>query len=124
LKEIINIILKNRGKRIYIQIATLGKEEMLIYLAEYFKTQIVVDERRYGNIVAIDYRPELFTTDPTKGWILLNSVQDGLQDADCSIHIGATGWANGGTYASGDGKKYVKQNSLSKFFTKSLDCAI
>jgi len=115
LREIIDIILRNKGKRVYIQIATLGKEEMLIYLAEYFKTQIVLDERRYSNIIAIDYRPELFTTDPTKGWILLNSVQDGLQDAECSIHIGATGWANGGTYSSGDGKKYVPFDFPSKF---------
>lgn len=36
----------------------------------------MLDQRRYSNIVAIDYRPELFTPDPTKGWILLSSVDD------------------------------------------------
>jgi hypothetical protein len=46
-KEIIGIILKNKGKRIYLGIATLGKEEMLIYLAEYFKTPVIYKENEF-----------------------------------------------------------------------------
>jgi len=41
LKDLINIIEKNKGKRVYISIYTLGKEEMLICLAEYFKTLVI-----------------------------------------------------------------------------------
>ena len=53
---------------------------MLVALAEYFQTlvleihiplklQIVVDETRYTNIKSLEFRPELFTTNPEEGWI-------------------------------------------------------
>lgn len=45
------------GKRVrfLLCIDSIGKEEMLIKLAEHFKTRIVVNEIRYSNILCMNY---------------------------------------------------------------------
>ena len=48
----------------FIAIDTLGKEEILVALAEHFKTLIVVDEMRYSSLCSMNLRTELFTTNP------------------------------------------------------------
>lgn len=66
---------KHKEYRIFVFSYTLGKEEVLVNLAEEFQTLIVVDEERYRKIVLMDLRPELFTTDPKAGWIHVKQIK-------------------------------------------------
>lgn len=64
------IINENSDKsRILIAIDNLGKEEMLIELANKFETLIVVNETRYTTLRAIGLHVEKFTTNPEEGFI-------------------------------------------------------
>jgi DNA cross-link repair 1B protein len=69
LAEIISIIERSAQGDVWIAIETLGKEDLLIALAEHFKTLIVVNEARYHSIELLNLRPELFTTNKEEGWI-------------------------------------------------------
>mmetsp|Transcript_1899 Transcript_1899/g.4195 ORF Transcript_1899/g.4195 Transcript_1899/m.4195 type:complete len:366 (+) Transcript_1899:179-1276(+) len=69
LAEIIEMIDSKAHADVWICIETLGKEDMLIALAERFKTLIVVNEIRYHSIELLGMRPELFTTNKDEGWI-------------------------------------------------------
>ena len=40
LQDIIEIIEKNKGKRVFVMTDSLGKEELLVSLAEYFNTLV------------------------------------------------------------------------------------
>jgi hypothetical protein len=80
---------------------TLGKEEILITLAEKFETLVVVDEDRYRKIKIMDLRPELFTTDRNAGWIHVRPMADlnkmnlhKFNQAEPTIFIVLTGWTN------------------------------
>lgn len=53
----------------FIGVDSLGKEELLVLLAEHFNTLIVVNEERYKNLVSIGFYTKLFTTDAKKGFI-------------------------------------------------------
>lgn len=68
-KQMEKIISKNMGKKVFIAMSALGKEEICIKLAERFQTLIVLSEEKYRNMVILNIRPELFTTDPKEGWI-------------------------------------------------------
>jgi hypothetical protein len=78
---------------------TLGKEEVFLNVADDFKTFIVVDEERMRKIKTMDLRPEVFTTDPSKGWIHIKSIKSlsSLDIEECNqeeptIFIILTGW--------------------------------
>jgi hypothetical protein len=58
--------------RVFLNIYSLGKEELLICLAEIFNTLIVVNNERYREIKGLGLRPELFTTKINEGWLLLD----------------------------------------------------
>lgn len=68
---IVKIISENEDKadRVLIAIDNLGKEEMLIELANMFNTLIVVNETRYTTLQAIGLYLEKFTTNPEEGFI-------------------------------------------------------
>ena len=72
MRQTIEIIEKNTPCRVFLNIYNLGKEELLIRLAEKFKTLIGLDCERYQEIKALNLRPELFTTNRKDGWILLD----------------------------------------------------
>lgn len=78
--DAIRIIEKHKGKIFLLGIYTWGKEELLALLAEYFNTKIFVDEDRYKNLKAINFRPELFTTNlnETYLWASRHLDQDKL----------------------------------------------
>jgi hypothetical protein len=60
----------------FIFLYSLGKEEVLLNLAEEFETLIVVDEDRMRKVTQMELKPWLFTTDPTKGWIHVKGIRD------------------------------------------------
>jgi len=68
-KMMIDIIEKNKGKRVIIAMGTLGKEEMMLRLSEYFQTLIVIPEKKFKMLEAMEYRTDIFTTNPEEGWI-------------------------------------------------------
>jgi hypothetical protein len=86
--------------RVFIYCYTVGKEEVVLDLARYYKTKIVLDRDRYRMIKALNYYPEYFTNDPNEGFIHLtkglNSVHK-LTRNDV-IHISLTGWVNCKSY--------------------------
>ena len=66
----VKIIEENNNRdRILIAIDNLGKEEMLIELANLFQTLIVVNETRYSTLRAIGLYLDKFTTNPDEGSI-------------------------------------------------------
>ena len=70
-----------------------------------------MNEDRYNIISSINFRPELFTKNKKDGWIEIIRKVDIEQrlsnkEEKCIVII-ATGWANGGTFITGDKKKYV-----------------
>ncbi len=73
---LVNILKNHEGYRIFIFTYYLGKEEVLLSLAEQFETLIVVDEDRYKKIKLMELSPELFTTDPAKGWIHVKNIKN------------------------------------------------
>lgn len=70
------IVEKHRDYQIFVFSYFLGKEEVFINLANDFQTLIVVDEDRYRKIKLMNLEPELFTTDPTKGWIHIKAIKN------------------------------------------------
>jgi DNA cross-link repair 1B protein len=82
LLQTIEIIRDHMPCRVFLNIYNLGKEELLISLAEIFSTLIVVSCDRYQEIKALGLRPDLFTTNITEGWILLNkkSIRESVQE--------------------------------------------
>lgn len=86
--------------RVFIYCYTVGKEEVVLDLARYYKTKIVLDRDRYRMITSLNYFPEYFTNDPNEGFIHLTK---GLNSAhklvrNDVIHISLTGWVNCKSY--------------------------
>lgn len=54
----------------------LGKEEVFQGLAKRFKTKIVVDQERYRKIELLGLEPELYTTDPEEGFIIVKTKEE------------------------------------------------
>jgi len=134
LQDLIEIIDKNKEKRVLISTDSLGKEEIFIKLAEHYQTLIVVNESRYSSILAMDMRPELFTTNKDEGWIEVitkdqkwKRLKEYKQKVIC---ITPTGWVNLESYSSPDGTKYIVPYSAhSNFeemetFVRSINPAI
>jgi len=86
--------------RVFIYCYTVGKEEVVLDLARYYKTKIVLDRDRYRMIKALNYFPEYFTNDPSEGFIHLtkglNSTHRLVRND--VIHISLTGWVNCKSY--------------------------
>ena len=57
----------------YISTYNLGKEEILVELAEHFSTKIVVSKERYLDVISMGFSHELFTTREDGGWIFVKS---------------------------------------------------
>ena len=73
---ICSIIKKHKGFKVYLFVYLLGKEEVFQGLAKRFKTKIVVDQERYRKIELLGLEPELYTTDPDKGWIFVKTKEE------------------------------------------------
>ena len=105
------IIDNNKGSNVYIKTYNLGKEEILITLADHYKTKIVVSEERYKDILGMKLRPECFTTDTSKSWIFCIKYQvlpeDIRKEDKHSIFIKPTGWANIKKYQFSEGGYYT-----------------
>lgn len=94
------IVESHKSFRIFVFAYLLGKEEVFINLAKDFETLIVVDEERYKKLQLMDLEPELFTTDPTKGWIHVKpikslkwlSLEDVNKTEEPTVFIILTGW--------------------------------
>lgn len=69
-------IRKHKNFRVYLFVYLLGKEEVFNSLAKEFKTKIVVDEGRYKKIKLLNLEPELYTTDPSEGWIYIKTKEE------------------------------------------------
>lgn len=64
-EEMLAFIRQNAGdRRIAIGVDTLGKEELLLYLAQALDCAVLVDERRYRALQLIDIDISYFTYDP------------------------------------------------------------
>lgn len=73
LKEIVK---SHPNYRVFVFSYNLGKEEVFLNMAEDFQTYIVVDQDRMRKIKLMDLRPELFTTDPSEGWVHVKNIKD------------------------------------------------
>lgn len=112
LQEIKKVIDENRDFRILISIDSLGKEDLLIHLAEHYKTPIVVNSERYKNIKTMNLRPEIFTTNYYEGWIEVITKKERKQrlydnPTEKTLCIIATGWGNTKHFVSFDKKTHV-----------------
>lgn len=111
IKDIIEKNLKiNSDLRFFIYCYTVGKEEICLELAKYFKTKIVLEPIRYKMIKKVNFYPDYFTTNPNSGFIHLTKGVNRI-DKDTSeentIHINITGWVNCKTYISIKKKEYL-----------------
>lgn len=75
-KTLTDTVKAHKDHRIFMFSYHLGKEEVFVKLAEDFETLVVVDEDRYRKLSIMNVSPELFTTDPTQGWIHVKSIKD------------------------------------------------
>ena len=75
-EDIWNKIRRHKGHKVYLFVYLLGKEEVFSNLSKIFKTKIVVDHDRYRKIELLNLEPELYTTDPEEGWIVLKTRED------------------------------------------------
>lgn len=73
---ICSIIRKHKNYKVYLFVYLLGKEEVFAGLAKQFKTKVVVDHDRYRKIELLGLEPELYTTDPEKGWIHVKTKEE------------------------------------------------
>jgi hypothetical protein len=86
--------------RVFIYCYTVGKEEVVLDLARYYNTKIVLDNDRYRMIQALNYHIEYFTNDPNEGFIHLTKGLNSTYKLNRSdvIHISLTGWVNSKSY--------------------------
>jgi len=54
----------------------MGKEEILVEMAKFFKTKVVINSTRFKNLHDIGFAAEYFTLDPAEGWIFCIKGQD------------------------------------------------
>jgi hypothetical protein len=69
LKHIEELLKMNRHSRIFVALDSIGKEEVVVEMAKKFETYVVVDQPRYELLQAMDYDAELFSTNPSEGFI-------------------------------------------------------
>lgn len=77
-KDIIHIIDTNKPCDVYISTYNLGKEEILIELADYYNTKVVVSEERFKDLLAMDVDVSKFSTKDDDGWIFVKKWKDKL----------------------------------------------
>jgi len=104
IQQIVSVIRDHPNHNVFLGIDTLGKEELLVQLAQIFNTKIVVDVERMKLLNIIGNIPlHLFETDQTKGFIIVKPKQQvthqriaSLNDNNQStIGIVPSGWAAG-----------------------------
>lgn len=76
MKDIKHIIDTNKPCDVYISTYNLGKEEILIELADYYNTRVVVSEERYKDLLAMDVDVTKFSTRNEDGWIFVKKWKD------------------------------------------------
>ena len=98
-KGLQNIVKNHKDYRMFIFLYNLGKEEVLLNLAEEFETLIVVDEDRMRQVQQMELKPWLFTTDASQGWIHVKSIKNlkafDIEEAnkeEPTVFIILTGW--------------------------------
>jgi hypothetical protein len=75
-KDIIRIIDENEPCDVYFSTYNLGKEEIMVELAEHYKTKIIVSQERYKDILAMDVDISKFSTKDEDGWIFVKRWRD------------------------------------------------
>ncbi len=74
--SLVKIVKNHIDHRIFVFSYSLGKEEVLLLLADDFNCKIVVDEERMNKVKLMDLRPELFTTDPNASKIHVKQIRE------------------------------------------------
>jgi len=70
IQMVIDIIEKNKNKHIIISMGILGKERIALEVARHFQTTLLIPERKYRHMQAMNFPVDQMTTDPTKNyWI-------------------------------------------------------
>jgi len=95
-RAIVEIMEENEGKRFCIAIDTLGKEELLVHLANHYSTKIFVDPQKRKILELAEYYVEYFTEDLSEAGpieiIKKSQIREKLNE-DCIVLI-PTGLAN------------------------------
>ena len=76
MKDVIHIIDINKPCDVYISTYNLGKEEILIELAEHYGTKVVVSDERFKDLLAMGVDVSLFSTRDEDGWIFVKKWKD------------------------------------------------
>ena len=75
-KDIIHIIDMNKPCDVYISTYNLGKEEILVELAQHYNTKVVVSEERFKDLLAMGVDEKMFSTNDEDGWIFVKKWKD------------------------------------------------
>lgn len=76
MRDIIHIIDNNKPCDVYISTYNLGKEEILVELADYYNTKVIVSEERFKDLLAMDVDVSKFSTKDNDGWIFVKKWKD------------------------------------------------
>jgi len=94
-KSVIGIIESTPGKRVCIALDTLGKEELLVHLANHYKTKIILNEKRFTSLRLAEYYLHLFTSDHEEGFIeVIRKDETRRKLNEGCVVIIPTGWCN------------------------------
>ena len=75
-KGIVRIIDDNKPCDVYVSTYNLGKEEILVELAQRFSTKVIVNQERYKDVLSLGFSPEHFSTNEEDGWIYCKRWKD------------------------------------------------
>ncbi|EGR29145.1 hypothetical protein IMG5_161990 [Ichthyophthirius multifiliis] len=110
----------NQNLRVFLCMDSIGKEEIFVFLSEYYQTLIVVNEQRYQTILCIKSLPyQYFTTNRNQGWIeIIKKVdrRERIANNPDAITITCTGWINIRNYLTWDNINYLVPYSLHSNF--------
>eukprot|EP00743_Colponemidia_sp_Colp-15_P008139 GILK01008824.1.p1 GENE.GILK01008824.1~~GILK01008824.1.p1 ORF type:complete len:460 (+),score=74.35 GILK01008824.1:110-1381(+) len=127
LREIVDIAKDNLDKRIMVGIDHLGKEEILITLAQELQTLVVVSDKRYEWITEME-APNVFTTNKSEGFVHVVSRRDITRQAvqrwnaeEPTIAIVPTGWSALGAKRRPGQQIFYVPYSLHSSFPELLD---
>ena len=104
IEHIQNLLDANQHTRIFIALDSIGKEEVVVAIARHFETYAVVDEQRYELLKAMDFDPELFTTNPSEGIVQVvrkNTLYRRLEEDPEATGLILSGWVNSPSYRFG-----------------------
>ena len=74
--SLVKIVKSHIEHRIFLFSYSLGKEEVLLLLAEEFKCKIVVDEERMAKVKLLELSQEVFTTDQNASKIHIKQIRE------------------------------------------------